>query len=88
MLWIDVWGEALRDANLRRISEELDHAWVDLVAEVITGGIATGAFRAATRSTRAGGSAPCSTDSAYRSSSTTARWRGRRSQARPPCRRP
>ena len=47
VLWIDVWGEALRDANLRRISEELDHAWVALVAEVITEGVATGAFRCA-----------------------------------------
>ena len=28
LLWIDVWGEALRAANLRRISEELDNAWV------------------------------------------------------------
>jgi len=45
LLWIDVWGEALRDANLRRISEELDHAWVELVAEVIADGVASGAFR-------------------------------------------
>jgi AcrR family transcriptional regulator len=45
LLWIDVWGEALRDANLRRISEELDNAWVDLVAEVIADGVASGAFR-------------------------------------------
>ena len=45
LLWIDVWGEALRDANLRRISEELDDAWVELVAEVIAEGVANGAFR-------------------------------------------
>ena len=45
LLWIDVWGEALRDANLRRISEELDNAWVELVAEVIADGVAIGAFR-------------------------------------------
>jgi AcrR family transcriptional regulator len=45
LLWIDVWGEALRDANLRRISEELDNAWVELVAEVIADGVASGAFR-------------------------------------------
>ncbi len=45
LLWIDVWGEALRDANLRRISEELDNAWVALVAEVIAGGVASGSFR-------------------------------------------
>jgi AcrR family transcriptional regulator len=45
VLWIDVWGEALRDANLRRISEELDNAWVEVLADVIAGGVATGAFR-------------------------------------------
>jgi AcrR family transcriptional regulator len=45
LLWIDVWGEALRDANLRRISEDLDHAWVVLIAEIIAGGVDTGAFR-------------------------------------------
>jgi AcrR family transcriptional regulator len=45
LLWIDVWGEALRDANLRRISEELDNAWVELMADVIAGGVGTGAFR-------------------------------------------
>ena len=45
LLWIDVWGEALRDANLRRISEELDNAWVALVAEVIAAGIGAGSFR-------------------------------------------
>jgi len=45
VLWIDVWGEALRDANLRRISEELDHAWVEVVAGVIDAGVASGAFR-------------------------------------------
>ena len=42
LLWIDVWGEALRDANLRRISEELDNAWVELVAEIIERGVAAG----------------------------------------------
>jgi AcrR family transcriptional regulator len=45
LLWIDVWGEALRDVNLRRISEELDNAWVELLAEVIADGVADGAFR-------------------------------------------
>jgi AcrR family transcriptional regulator len=47
LLWIDVWGEALRDPNLRRISEDLDAAWVELLAEVITGGVAEGVFRSA-----------------------------------------
>lgn len=45
VLWIDVWGEALRDGNLRRISEELDAAWVELIAEIIADGIASGVFR-------------------------------------------
>ena len=45
VLWIDVWGEALRDANLRRISEELDAAWVEMIAEIIADGVAAGVFR-------------------------------------------
>jgi AcrR family transcriptional regulator len=45
VLWIDVWGEALRHANLRRISEELDNAWVELLAEVVTDGVDAGVFR-------------------------------------------
>ncbi len=44
LLWIDVWGEALRDANLRRISEQLDNAWVVLVAEIVADGVEHGAF--------------------------------------------
>jgi AcrR family transcriptional regulator len=47
VLWIDVWGEALRDANMRRISEELDAAWVQLIAEVIADGVGAGVFRCA-----------------------------------------
>ena len=47
MLWIDVWGEALRHASLRRISEELDNAWAELFAEIITDGVAVGVFRCA-----------------------------------------
>ena len=35
------------DANLRRISEELDNAWVELFAEIITDGVAAGVFRCA-----------------------------------------
>ena len=45
VLWIDVWGEALRDANLRRISEELDGAWVQLIAEIIADGVEASVFR-------------------------------------------
>ena len=35
------------DANLRRISEELDNAWVELFAEIIADGVAVGVFRCA-----------------------------------------
>lgn len=44
VLWIDVWGEALRDANVRRISEDLDLAWVEILAEVIADGVESGVF--------------------------------------------
>lgn len=44
VLWIDVWGEALRDAHIRRISEDLDASWVEILAEVITEGVAGGSF--------------------------------------------
>jgi AcrR family transcriptional regulator len=45
LLWIDAWGEALRHVNLRRISEELDAAWVDVLAGVIADGVSAGVFR-------------------------------------------
>jgi AcrR family transcriptional regulator len=44
VLWIDVWGEALRDAHIRRISEDLDAAWVEVLAEVIADGVIAGSF--------------------------------------------
>ncbi|MGH9271566.1 MAG: TetR/AcrR family transcriptional regulator, partial [Ilumatobacteraceae bacterium] len=44
VMWIDAWGEALRDATVRRISEELDAAWVDLMTDVIAEGVEAGAF--------------------------------------------
>jgi AcrR family transcriptional regulator len=44
VLWIDVWGEALRDPHIRRISEDLDAAWVEILAEVIADGVASGSF--------------------------------------------
>ena len=72
VLWIDVWGEALRAANLRRISEESTRRWV-CVAEIITEASPPARSAAPTPSSRPGGSAPCSTASASRSSSTTAR---------------
>ena len=73
VLWIDAWGEALRDPNVRRISEELDHAWVELLAEIVSDGVATGVFGAPIRWRRRGGCAPCSTASACRSCCTTRR---------------
>ena len=73
VLWIDAWGEALRDDNVRRISEELDDAWVTLVAEVIAEGRRPACSTAPTRWPPHGGCAPCSTASGSRSSCTTRR---------------
>ncbi len=44
VMWIDAWGEALRDPTVRRISEELDAAWVQLMTDVIAEGVAAGVF--------------------------------------------
>ncbi len=44
VMWIDAWGEALRDATVRRISEVLDAAWVELMTAVISEGVAAGVF--------------------------------------------
>jgi AcrR family transcriptional regulator len=44
VLWIDAWGEALRDPALREISEELDLAWVTLFERIIVDGVAEGRF--------------------------------------------
>ena len=46
VLWIDAWGEALRDANVRRISEELDASWVELFEQIVTAGAEAGVFHA------------------------------------------
>ncbi len=43
-LWIDAWGEALRNARLRDISEELDQSWVGLLAQIFRDGIDEGVF--------------------------------------------
>lgn len=45
VLWIDAWGEALRNPTLKQISEELDQAWVALLERIIREGIDEGAFR-------------------------------------------
>lgn len=47
VLWIDAWGEARRDPALRRISAELDVAWLDAIEAVIADGVTAGQFRCA-----------------------------------------
>ncbi|HWC66875.1 MAG TPA: TetR/AcrR family transcriptional regulator [Acidimicrobiales bacterium] len=47
MLWIDAWGEALRNPTLKHISQELDVAWKDRLEAVIREGVANGEFRCA-----------------------------------------
>ena len=44
MLWIDAWGEALRNPLLRAISQELDEQSVALIERVLRAGVATGEF--------------------------------------------
>ena len=72
-LWIDVWGEALRDPEIRRISEELDDGWVDVFAQVIAAGVESGCSIQRIRSPPRGGCVRCSTDSGSRLFCTPAR---------------
>ncbi len=44
MLWIDGWGEALRNPMMKKISQELDEQSAELVQRVITHGVETGEF--------------------------------------------
>ncbi|HAP76570.1 MAG TPA: hypothetical protein DCR14_10845 [Acidimicrobiaceae bacterium] len=44
MLWIDGWGEALRNPMMRKISQELDEQSAELLARVIANGVARGEF--------------------------------------------
>lgn len=44
MLWIDAWGEALRNPLMKRISQELDEQSIELLAQVIRRGVDTGEF--------------------------------------------
>ena len=60
-LWINVWGEALRDPEIRRISEELDDGWVDVFAQVIAAGVDSGRSTPTTRWPPRGGCARSST---------------------------
>jgi AcrR family transcriptional regulator len=45
VLWIDAWGEALRNPELRRISQELDVRWTQTLEAIISEGVASGEFR-------------------------------------------
>ena len=45
MLWIDAWGEALRNPMMKKISQELDEQSVQLLERVLLGGVASGEFR-------------------------------------------
>lgn len=44
MLWIDAWGEALRNPSMRRISQELDERGVSLIESIVERGNAAGEF--------------------------------------------
>lgn len=44
-LWIDAWGAALRQPELRAVSRRLDLLWKEAVAAVIGDGVDSGEFR-------------------------------------------
>jgi AcrR family transcriptional regulator len=44
MLWIDGWGEALRNPMMKKISQELDEQSAELLERVIAGGCEAGEF--------------------------------------------
>jgi AcrR family transcriptional regulator len=47
MLWIDGWGEALRNPTLQRISQQLDLQWQQVLADIVRRGVADGEFTCA-----------------------------------------
>jgi AcrR family transcriptional regulator len=47
MLWIDGWGEALRNPIIQRISQHLDFQWQQVLADVVRHGVASGEFSCA-----------------------------------------
>jgi AcrR family transcriptional regulator len=47
MLWIDGWGEALRNPMMKKISQALDEQTSDLLRRVLTYGVETGEFTCA-----------------------------------------
>ncbi|MFN8023291.1 MAG: TetR family transcriptional regulator C-terminal domain-containing protein [Acidimicrobiales bacterium] len=44
MLWIDGWGEALRNPMMKKISQQLDEQTTDLLERVLTQGVEAGEF--------------------------------------------
>lgn len=44
MLWIDGWGEALRNPMMKKISQELDEQSAELLEQVLRAGVADGEF--------------------------------------------
>jgi len=44
MLWIDGWGEALRNPMMKKISQELDEQSAELLERVLAGGVESGEF--------------------------------------------
>ncbi len=47
MLWIDGWGEALRNPMMKKISQELDEQSAELLGRLIAGGVDSGEFACA-----------------------------------------
>ncbi len=44
LMWVDAWGQAIRNERLRHILVELDRAWVGALETVIHDGVAAGRF--------------------------------------------
>jgi len=53
MLWIDAWGEALRNPLMKRISQELDDQSMALLQQVLDDGVSRGEFTCADTSVSA-----------------------------------
>jgi AcrR family transcriptional regulator len=47
LLWIDGWGEAIRNPTLKRISQDLDLRWQEQLEDVIIDGVKAGELRCA-----------------------------------------
>jgi AcrR family transcriptional regulator len=47
MLWIDGWGEALRNPMMKKISQQLDEQSIELLARIIREGVDSGEFSCA-----------------------------------------